>query len=188
MNNLKNLKPVILTLLFLIITNQLAGQEQAASSSASAEMEMGVLSVYFFLLVFATIINRILQYFKLVYKWLFPKIKLLQNLNETVWQFIKKQMDKLKLEYDEKQVRKTVAETVTLIILHIIGFVIGIVICTNFQLGAMDKLGWSDISPGLNYILTGLLIGAGVDPVHSVFRMVGEKKKIKKLYANAKNS
>ena len=150
--------------------------------------DSNVLKVYFFLLVFATIINRLLQFVKVLFQWLWPKFAFLGSIGEGIWQFVKRQMDRLKLKYKEEDVRKEVHKVATAIALHGLGFIFGIIITLNFELGVIDLLGWGNIGPTLNYIATGILIGAGVDPIHSVFRFAEEKKKLKKLKSQINTS
>ena len=154
---------------------------QETETTTAAPIDISVLRVYFFLLVFATIVNRILQYIKIICHWFWPKLKLLQAIGNGIWRLVKKNLDKLKLTYDEGKVRQNVDKTAIAAALHTLGFIIGVIICSAFKIGAIDKLGWYHIPPTLNYILSGILVGAGVDPIHSVFRMVEEKKKTKKL-------
>jgi len=152
-------------------------------SGAGQKMDTEVLKVYFFLLVFATIISRIIQYIKLFFQWLWPKVGFFQTLSEKLWVVVKRQLDKLGLSYDEDNVKGTTNTILLAIVLHTVGFIIGMVICVNFQLGVINLLGWVNIPSTLNYLLTGILIGAGIDPVHTVFRLTEEKRRVKKLKA-----
>lgn len=167
----------ILLVLSALSSSLFASQAETVSAAGSSN----VLKVYFFLLVFATIINRLLQFIKVLFQWLWPKFAFFGKIGEGIWQFVKRQMDRLKLKYKEEDVRKEVQKGATAIVLHGFGFVIGIIIAFSFELGVIDLLGWENISSTLNYIATGILIGAGVDPIHSVFRFAEEKKKLKKL-------
>ena len=152
---------------------------------AGQQINTQVLKVYFFLLVFATIISRIIQYIKLFFQWLWPKIGFLQTISEKLWSIVKRQLDKLGLSYNEDSVKGTTNTILLAIVLHTLGFIIGIVICMNFHLGVIHLLGWTNIPDTLNYLLTGILIGAGIDPVHSFFRLTEEKRRVKKLSANS---
>ena len=161
-------------LFFEILSAQTAGGDLVKTDT-------NVLKVYFFLLVFATIISRIVQFVKLFFQWLWPKVSFLQRISEVLWLAVKKQMDKLKLSYKEEDIKQIIRTVLLAIVLHTLGLIIGIVICLNFKLGVVHLLGWANINPTLNYLITGLLIGAGIDPVHSVFRLAEEKRRIKKL-------
>ncbi len=173
---------VVLILVGVALCRVVLAQE--TETTPAAPIDISVLRVYFFLLVFATIVNRILQYIKIVLQWFWPKFKFLQAIGNDIWRLVKKNLDKLKLVYDEAKVRQSVDKTAIATGLHTLGFIIGMIICVAFKIGAIDKLGWFHIHPTLNYLLSGILIGAGVDPIHSVFRMVEEKKKTKKLLMN----
>ncbi|MBD3224137.1 MAG: hypothetical protein GF313_05370 [Caldithrix sp.] len=164
--------------LILILCIPLAAQDSGAAESMT-EMDTAVLKVYFFLLVFATIINRLLQYIKIIYLWLKLRIRFLNRINERIWQRVKKNLERWHIKYDEETVRPFVDKAVTAIVLHTLGLIVGIFICFSFQLSVMQFLGWLSIPAALDYTLTGLLIGLGIDPVHMAFRFAEEKKQLK---------
>lgn len=172
-------------LIALLLTAALYGQllAQDESSQGTAGLDSQVLKVYFFLLVFATIISRLVEYIKVIFEWLWQRVPLLSKLSEGIWRLVKRQLDKLALEYNAVLVRSLVDKIVTTFAVHTLGFVLGVIICLQFRIGMIDILGWTQISPTLNFIFTGILIGAGIDPVHAVFRWASEKKKLKNLYA-----
>jgi len=179
---MKNKKITALTIVCCVLlwAGSLAAQV-AETAARIAPTDTQVLKVYFFLLVFATIISRIVQYIKLFFQWIWPKVAFLQKISEKLWLMVKKQMDKLGLSYKEGDIKQIVRTVLLAIVLHTIGFIIGIVLCLNFELGVIHLLGWTNIHPTLNYLITGVLIGAGIEPVHSAFRLAEEKRRIKKL-------
>ena len=146
-------------------------------------MEPHVLKVYFFLLVFATIISRIVDYIKIIFQWLWPKIKLLKNLGDYIWKVVKINLDNLNLEYDPVKVRATVDKICVALALQFLAFGLGILFCIVFGLEVVSALNIHIKSELLKQILSGLLAGTGIGPIHSVFRMSGEKRKIKELKA-----
>ena len=151
-------------------------------------MEPHVLKVYFFLLIFATIISRIVDYIKIIFQWLWPKIKLLKNFGDSIWAVVKINLDNLNLEYDPVKIRDAVDKISVALALQLLAFGLGILLCLLFELEVVSALNLQLKNEMLKQILTGLLAGAGIGPIHSVFRMSGEKRKIKELKATAGGS
>ena len=54
----------------------------------------------------------------------------------------------------------------------------------TLELSVLNDILLIHIDKTVDFILTGILIGAGIDPVHSLFRWVDEKKKVKKIYSD----
>ncbi len=167
-----------LIFLFALAVHPLFAQE---ASKGTQELEPQVIKVYFFILVFAIIISRLVDYIKIVFQWLWPKIKLLSKIGDAVWKAVKTNLDRLKLEYDETKIRNLLNKISVDIVLHLLAFSLGIIFCLVFKLEVISALKISIESETLKYILSGLLAGAGIGPIHSVFRMTGERRKIKEL-------
>lgn len=144
-------------------------------------MEPQVLKVYFFILVFATIISRIVEYVKIIFQWLWPKIKLLRYIGDSLWNAVRVNLDNLNLEYDPLKMREAVNQVSVALVLQLLAFVLGVLLCLVFKLEVVSALNLQLENETLKQILTGLLAGAGIAPIHSVFRMSGEKRKIKEL-------
>ena len=146
-------------------------------------MEAHVLKVYFFLLVFATIISRIVEYVKIIFQWLWPKWPVFNHLGEALWAAVKRNLDALNLDYDPVKVRAKVNQISVALILQVFAFILGVMLCLFFNLEVMSALNLQIENETMKQILSGLLAGAGIGPVHSVFRINGEKRKIKELKA-----
>ena len=166
-------------LIFLFIAVHPALAQNA--SKGARELEPHVIKVYFFILVFAIIISRLVDYIKIIFQWLWPIIKLLSKIGDAIWKAVKTNLDRLKLEYNETKVRNLVNKISVDIVLHFLAFSLGIVFCLAFKLEVISALNIPIESETLKYILSGLLAGAGIGPIHSVFRMTGERRKIKEL-------
>lgn len=171
------------TTTILVIFFSISGILMAQAEQGSAPFTGNTLQVYFFLLVFATIINRVLEYLKVLLIWLDSRKGLLQKIGHYLWLFIERKMKQLGLDIDEKKIRPKLNSLVIATILHLLGFIIGIAICVSLDIGLIDALGFNPGGRLINNVATGLLAGAGIDPIHSVFRLLQEKKKIKKLLA-----
>lgn len=75
--------------------------------------------------------------------------------------------------------------------LWVIGSVLGILISYGIKLGVLNQLGLIPEASGLwvywlDYILTGLLIGGGTEPIHSL--IIGLERKKEDLKARAEKS
>ncbi len=162
----------------LLLTGSLFAQDVNVTNAGEGA---SVLRVYFVLLVFATIISRLLQIVKLFYRWLAGKWTILRRPNEWLWKIVKRRLDRWGFEYEGSAVRQKLDKGLTAFYLHTLGFAVGVAICVSFNIGALQWLGWQTIPDSLNYILTGILTGAGIDPVHAFFRFAEEKKEMKRL-------
>jgi len=169
---------MIVAMIFISVASPLWAQIKPGSVASAQDH---VLQVYFFLLVFATIINRIVEYIKLFFQWIWPKIPFLQKIGFAVWKMVKKKLERLPLEYDEQKMRDQVNRIIITLILQVSAFLIGIAICRGFKIDMLEALNVNLQSPTLRYVFSGLLAGAGIGPIHSVFRMANEKRKLKEL-------
>jgi len=179
--HISGIKKISFTLFFFALSAlPLIAQNTPKDAEA---LEPHVLRVYFFMLVFAVIISRLVDYIKIIFQWLWPKIKLLSMIGEALWKTVKTKLDRLKLEYDEEKVKNHVNKTAVDIVLHILAVSIGIVFCLAFKIEVISLLNIPLENDVLKYIFSGILAGAGIGPIHSVFRMTGERRKIKELSA-----
>ncbi len=94
-------------------------------------------------------------------------------------------LDRLGLEYDPVKMRDAVDKISVAVSMQVLAFGLGILFCLVFKLEVVSALNLQLHNEIVKRVLTGLLAGAGIGPVHSVFRMSGEKRKIKELKSAA---
>ena len=170
---------------FLILSfllSMIFAQEAFAQtvSGKSAFFTSQVLTIYFLMLLFATIINRILEYSKLMLMLLDRKHGLLRRFGETLFETVKTKLDGLGISYDAEALRRRLNQMVLFTVMQLGAFVLGILLAYLLRLDVFTVL-QINLGKPYAYLVTGLIIGAGVEPVHSFFRIAQEKRKIKKL-------
>jgi len=62
------------------------------------------------------------------------------------------------------------------VILQLFGFAIGIVLARVMELRLLSSFGIVTLQPWVDYLLTGLLIGGGSAPVHTILRFISKRK------------
>ncbi|RLD15896.1 hypothetical protein DRI50_03175 [candidate division KSB1 bacterium] len=141
-----------------------------------------IIIIYFLMLLFATIINRLLEYLKLFLAMIDQKVGFFARIRDAVFNKVRRKMDRMGILYNPEKVRSNLKKYLIFAVMQFLAFGLGIVLAWLLK---MDVLAQVQLNVGqpLGFILTGLIIGAGVDPVHSFFRIAQEKRKIKKLLA-----
>ncbi len=139
-----------------------------------------VVNIYFLMLLFATIINRLLEYAKLLVILVNQRVGLLTRLSDALFDSVTHKMDLLGINYDAQKVREKLNKHVVFVIMQFGAFVMGIFLAWWLQLNVMAQVQFS-MGKVWGFVLTGVLIGAGVEPIHAFFRIAQEKRKIKKL-------
>lgn len=167
------------TVILLFLASSFAFAQQPTANEEPF-FSSGILQVYFLMLLFATIINRILEYFKLLLAAADRKIKFFYRIGNFVWHKVRRSMDGLGIFYDEQTAKKKLQKYMIFAVMQFWGFVLGVGFALELQLNALSRLNVA-VSDVFGYIITGLVIGAGIEPVHSFFRIAQEKRKIKEL-------
>ncbi len=177
---MKKISMRILIITLFTFTGALFAQSLPETSGPSLNTD--VVKIYFFLIVLATVISRVLEYLKSVLEWLWPKVGFLTAFSNAIWNRIRYYLDHMHMVYDETEARALTMHFLTSLIIHTFGVALGVFFCVQFELGMVDKLGIQNIDPVLNSVISGIAAGLGIDAVHSVFRMAEEKRRLKKLY------
>jgi len=155
------------------------------SGTAPAELySADMIKVYFFLIIVATIISRITQYLKLLLQWLVPKMGFMQAVYDWYWGKIKKRLQKNSIMADEQSVRPVLRKFIISVITYSAGILLGVFICVQFDLGILKYMGLAVPGKTLDAVLSGIAAGIGVEPVHSLFRLAEEKRRLKKLFSD----
>ena len=160
----------------------LFAQSGAAQTAPAYSADM--IKVYFFLIVVATIISRITQYLKLLLRWLLPKIGLMQRVYGWYWQRMKKRLQINGLALPEEEARPMLRKFIISVITYSAGIILGVLICVQFDIGVLKEMGFAVSNKTLDAVISGIAAGIGVEPVHSLFRLAEEKRRLKKLYSD----
>ncbi|HHJ52001.1 MAG TPA: hypothetical protein ENJ89_02295 [Caldithrix abyssi] len=177
---MKTFKLKNVLLIFLLLTGALLAQPSAPGEARPLSGD--VVKIYFFLIVLATVINRIVEYVKSLLEWIWPKIGLLRKLGDAIWDRVKDYLDHLQIVYQETVAREQIMKFLVALSVHTLGIAVGIYLCVTFGLGVVDKLGIQHINPTLNAVISGVAAGLGIDAVHSIFRLAEEKRKFRKWF------
>ncbi len=141
-----------------------------------------LIKVYFLLLLFATILNRILEYLKLLLAYLNQKKPFLTRLFKILFNAIATKLNRLGIDFDEQKLYENIQRYTISLLMQLLGFVLGVLLAFALQLNVLQAFQVLPNNPTIGMLLSGLLIGAGVEPVHSFFRIAQEKRKLKKLF------
>ena len=174
--------PIIAIFMLVFANGAFAQGTRQATSFFTSE----IITIYFLMLLFATIINRLLEYLKLLLTVVDQRFEMFSKLGDSIFNAISQKMDRLGIYYDADKVRSNLRKYLIFAVIQFCAFVLGIFLAFLFKMDVLTQLQMSVGEP-YGFILTGLIIGAGVDPVHSFFRIAQEKRKIKKLKTKAQS-
>ncbi len=172
---------IIASLLFVGVIPAVA---QTPGADPTGLYSADMIKVYFFLIIVATIINRITQYLKLLLQWFVPKIGFVQAVYGWYWKTMKTRLQKNGLIFDEQSVRPILRKFIISVVTYSVGIVLGIFICVQFDLGILKDMGIAAPGKTLDAVISGIAAGIGVEPVHSLFRLAEEKRRLKKLFSD----
>ncbi len=168
--------------IFLIFLFNGAWAAQTAVTTQEVFFTVDLVRIYFLLLLFATILNRLLEYLKLVLAYLNRKWGFLTIPFQKIQNLITQKLDQLGIAYNPETLQTQVRKFVISAIMQFLGFGLGIIIAFGLKLNILQTFNVLPNHQNLGLIVSGLLIGAGVEPVHSFFRIAQEKRKLKKMF------
>ncbi len=174
---MSKVKFILLIPFFILNFNRVVWAQTVGNESTFFTSQM--INIYFLMLLFATIINRFLEYVKLLLLLADRRIGLFQRLSTTLLAIVQRNMDNLGIHYDVQETRRRLNKVVLFTIMQCAAFGLGIVLAWVLHLNVFTEL-QIGIGQGFAITLTGLIIGAGVEPIHSFFRIAQEKRKLKK--------
>ncbi len=91
-------------------------------------------------------------------------------------------LNRLGIDFDEQKLYENIQRYTISLLMQFLGFVLGVLLAFALQLNVLQAFQVLPNNPTIGLLLSGLLIGAGVEPVHSFFRIAQEKRKLKKLF------
>lgn len=173
----------ILSKMIIIGLSLLPSLAMAQTINADSDFyTIGLIKVYFLLLLFATILNRILEYLKLLLAYLNQKKHFLRKLFKSLFNAIVTKLNRLGIDFDEQKLYENIQRYTISLLMQFLGFILGVLLAFALQLNVLQAFQVLPNNPTIGLLLSGLLIGAGVEPVHSFFRIAQEKRKLKKLF------
>ncbi len=153
-----------------------------AQVTVTTDLPASVLNLYVMMLVFATLINRLLEIIKAILDWLTEK-RLELRLSSLVLNRVIGLFKRWKLNYDREVLSRNVEALVNRVFYHTLGFAIGLVFAIFFRIDLLQAIGLISLPAGLNFVVSGLLMTLGMDPIHQVIRWAQEKQAVKQLRA-----
>lgn len=169
-----------ISLLFLLLNvSFLFGQ---SGETHEVFYTLNLVKIYFLLLLFATILNRILEYLKLLLAYLNNRWHFLSAIFDVLFKFVSGKLNSLGLDFDEQKLSENIRVYTISFLMQLLGFVLGVFLAFLLNLNVLKAVNVLPGNPQIGLFLSGLLIGAGVEPVHSFFRIAQEKRKLKKLF------
>ncbi|WP_456408466.1 hypothetical protein [Caldithrix abyssi] len=170
----------VLTMLFGMASVSFAQTGEGQTGIYTLEL----IRIYFLLLLFATILNRLLEYLKILAAFLNDKFGLLTGLFNKIIRAVSQKLDGLGIAYDENRLSANVRKYTISALMQFLGFGMGVLLAFALQLNVLAPLHILPQNTTWGLIISGLLIGAGVEPVHSFFRIAQEKRKLKKMFTD----
>ncbi len=153
---------------------------QVPSGQQNTFFTVDILRLYFLMLLFATIINRLLEYLKILLSLLDDRWHWLGRVLDFFWNNVRRRMDRLGIFYQPEQVRARLKKILLFTVMQTLAFLMGVYLAWQLHLDVFNAMDIA-LSPQFAVVLTGLIIGAGVEPVHAFFRIAQEKRKLKEL-------
>ncbi len=164
---------------FLILTTGLHAQAAQGPTTSFTR-------VYFLMLLFAVIINRLLEYLKILLLLIDEKWKILSPLNDFFSKRIEKNLEHLNVAVPSEELKKKSSRLLLSSLMQFLGFTLGVAVSALLKLNAMVAFELP-IPGSIGIFITGIVIGAGVEPIHTFFRIAQEKRKIKKILIELKD-
>lgn len=146
-----------------------------------------VLAFFFIILTLATILNRLFELLIDIFKLIYKKSELLQDMWDAIWESILKKLQLLDSHFQDPKISGPLKEKVRVLLIQatvfLIGSIIGVWLCAVLGLGMLYALQFTAHKTFWDYLLTGMLVASGTEPIHAIFRIIEAKKDKKSLEA-----
>ncbi len=146
-----------------------------------------VLAFFFIILTLATILNRLFELLIDIFKLIYKKSELLQDMWDAIWESILKKLQLLDSHFQDPKISGPLKEKVRVLLIQatvfLIGSIIGVWLCAVLGLGMLYALQFTAHKTFWDYLLTGMLVASGTEPIHAIFRIIEAKKDKKSLKA-----
>ncbi len=148
-----------------------------------------VVAFFFVLLTIATVLNRLFEFLVELSKWIYWQSPLLQDMWNEIWQSLREKLAALDPHFQDPDLSNKLREKLRVLLIQLsvfsVGSLLGIWRCWALNLGMLRILGFIPVKSFWDYILTGILVASGTEPVHAIFRIIEAKKDRKKLQSLA---
>lgn len=145
------------------------------------------ITFFFILLIIATILDRLMEILTIFFEWLWPRSPFLQECWNSLWEALAEKLQeidpRLVQEENLREIKRNSRAIFLQLVIHVAASALGVFICFRLKLGMLYGMDLIKSSSGWDYFLTGLLVGAGSEPIHSLFRIAQARKQKRKLEA-----
>ncbi|NOY78903.1 MAG: hypothetical protein GXO76_13655 [Calditrichaeota bacterium] len=177
----------LLVLLLMMGPKAALAQGNGLSGMSSWGESAQVVAFFFIILTLATILNRLFELLITILKLVYEKSALLQDMWEAVWESILKKLQAIDPRFNDPKLTDPLKEKVRILLIQgtvfLIGSVIGVWLCAVLDLGMLFTLKITAHPTFWDFLLTGMLVASGTEPIHAIFRIIEAKKDKKSLEA-----
>ncbi len=146
-----------------------------------------VVAFFFIILTLATILNRLFELLVDIFKLVYEKSALLRDMWDAIWESLLKKLQALDPHFENPELSKPLKEKVRVLLIQgtvfLIGSIIGVWLCAVLNLGMLFALQITTHPTFWDYLITGMLVASGTEPIHAIFRIIEAKKDKKSLQA-----
>ncbi len=148
-----------------------------------------VVAFFFILLTIATLLNRFFEFWVELFKWVYWQSPLLQDMWKEIWEALREKLAALDPHFQDPSLSDKLREKLRILMIQLtvfsIGSILGVWLCWALHLGMLRALGFISVKSFWDYLVTGILVASGTEPVHAIFRIIEAKKDRKKFQSLA---
>ena len=178
--------------LFLAVPQILLAQNTGVQKWQAWPESAQVVAFFFVLLTLATILNRLFEFLVELSKWVYLQSPLLRDMWNEIWQALREKLAAFDPHFQDPNLSDKLREKLRILLIQLsvflVGSVLGVWLCSVLHLGMLRTLGFISEKSFWDYLLTGVLVASGTEPVHAIFRIIEAKKDRKKLQSLASAS
>jgi len=171
----------------LVFPTVVLAQGNVLARMSSWSESAQVVAFFFIILVLATILNRLFELLIDIFKLVYEKSALLQDMWEAIWESLLKKLQAIDPRFKNPELSEPLKEKVRVLLIQaavfLIGSIIGVWLCAALNLGMLFTLQITTHLTFWDYLLTGMLVASGTEPIHAIFRIIEAKKDKKSLEA-----
>ena len=175
----------LLFIFLLTVPKTVLAQGKVLAGISSWSESAQVVAFFFIILTLATILNRLFELLIDIFKLIYGKSALLQDMWEAVWESLLEKLQAIDSHFKNTELFKPLKEKVRVLLIQatvfLIGSIIGVWLCAVLNLGMLFALQITTHPTFWDYVFTGMLVASGPEPIHAVFRIIEAKKDKKSL-------
>ncbi len=185
-------KTTLFLSLFFVFPQLLLAQSSLVERWQAWPESAQVVAFFFVLLTLATILNRLFEFLVELSKWIYLQSPLLRDMWNEIWQALQEKLAALDPHFQDPNLSDKLRGKLRILLIQLsvflVGSVLGVWLCSVLNLGMLRTLGFIPEKSFWDYVLTGVLVASGTEPVHAIFRIIEAKKDKKKLQSLASAS